>query len=128
MKRFIAINLFLLLISFNIFAAPKFEHDKFQYQTGQIIAISETNYDASTFFFEAFTGSRYGHIGIIVVEDGEVVVYEANPPFTQKNSIEDFLKRSRDEKGDFQATVLKVIPALSESELKNLVVRSKGFS
>ena len=34
-------------------------------KTGQIIGISEMIKDPSTFFFEAFTGSRYGHIGVI---------------------------------------------------------------
>lgn len=125
MKKLLCIGL-LLLIS-NVFAAMKFNPKTFKYKTGQIIAISETNYDPTTFFFEAFTGSRFGHIGIVVVEDGEVMVYEGNPPYAQKNTINDFLARSVNDEGEYQATVLGVYPRLKYAQRKKLVATVKEF-
>lgn len=125
MRFFIACLVPLFFSISTAWATPSFEHEKFNYETGQIIAVSETNYDASTFFFEAFTGSRYGHIGIVVVENGQVMVYESNPPHAQKTEIAAFLSRSRDEKGNFQATVLKLVKPLTATESASLVKAAK---
>ncbi len=91
-------------------------------KTGQIIGISEMIKDPSTFFFEAFTGSRYGHIGVIGdKENGRWQVYHSNPPAVQKSDISDFLERSRDASGKLNFTLVEPTSPLSTEEQKALI-------
>ncbi len=91
-------------------------------KTGQIIGISEMIKDPSTFFFESFTGSRYGHIGVIGdKENGRWQVYHSNPPAVQKSDISDFLERSRDASGKFNYTIVEPASPLSNGEEKVLI-------
>lgn len=89
-------------------------------QEGQVLAMSEPRYDGSTFFFEAVTGSRYGHIGIVMKEKDKWVVYEANPPIAGKVPLNDFLGRSLDHKGQPQATLIGHKEPLTASEVTQL--------
>ncbi len=91
-------------------------------KTGQIIGISEMIKDPSTFFFEAFSGSRYGHIGVIgEKENGRWQVYHSNPPSVQKSDISDFLDRSRDDSGQLNFTLVEPASPLSNQEQKALI-------
>ncbi len=91
-------------------------------KTGQIIGISEMIKDPSTFFFEAFTGSRYGHIGVVgEKENGRWQVYHSNPPAVQKSDISDFLDRSRDDSGKLNFTLVEPAAPLSTGEEKALL-------
>ncbi len=91
-------------------------------KTGQIIRISEMIKDPSTFFFEAFTGSRYGHIGVIgEKENGRWQVYHSNPPAVQKSDISDFLARSRDASGKLNFTLVEPASPLSNEKQKALL-------
>ena len=101
------------------------EFDGIKWVTGQIIAISEATLDPSTIFFEVATGSRYGHIGLVVVEDGVPYVYHANPPLAQRSSVKAFLGSANLRREKPLATVLEPTQALSEAEQKLLVEEAK---
>ncbi len=95
--------------------APSFVKNQTEFKTGQVIAISEMSFDPTTLFFEAGTGSRFGHIGIVVVEGGKTYVYESNPPAVQRTSLAAFLKRSLVLKRHM-ATVLEPVVPLTLAE------------
>lgn len=96
MRLALAILVGLILLPWPGFSAeaPAFVKNKIEFRTGQVIAISEMNADPTTLFFEAGTGSRFGHVGIVVVEDGKPYIYESNPPAVQRTGLAKFLKRS----------------------------------
>lgn len=97
------------------------------WKTGQVLATSEMSFDPSTFFFETGTGSRYGHIGVIVApETGATLentfVYESTPPFAKKTPLLEYLERAaKTEAGAIEATLLEPIRALTAKESKTLV-------
>lgn len=94
----------------------------FSWQTGDVIAVSELFYDWSTFFFEAATGSRFGHVGIVSVENNRVYVFEENDPQAQKTDIGVFLGRAGKDPVSNKALVAILRPkqSLSEEESKRL--------
>ncbi len=76
--------------------ASDFDPKNFKFESGQIIAISEAQIDGSTFIFEIGTGSRYGHIGIIMEDNKKFYVYESAPPQgVQKTPLKQFLEKSK---------------------------------
>lgn len=99
---------------------PKFDAKSFTFQTGQIIAISEMNSDPSTVFFEAGTGSRFGHIGIMAKQGRKIFVYEANPPQVQRTPLEDFIARSLVNKNKM-VTVVELVQPLTKEEGAKLI-------
>jgi hypothetical protein len=96
----------------------------FAFVTGQVIAISEPTFDPSTFFFEASSGSRLGHVGVVVVKNKKVLVYEADPTLggTGSESIETFIARSEDGAGQFGYLILQpVLTAIQQKKLISVV-------
>ncbi len=101
------------------------------WKTGQIIGISEMHYAPFTFFYEAATGSRYGHIGIIYrSEDNLLYVYEANPPQVRRTTLQEFLSRTtKNPQGFPEFTLTELNEPLSmrqESELLNVMNQMLG--
>jgi hypothetical protein len=91
------------------------------FKTGQVIAISEMLADPSTLFFEAATGSRYGHIGMIAQTPAGPVVYHASPPAVQVTPLADFLRRARVNDSERpQFTLLEPVQPLTEQESRDL--------
>ncbi|MAF91647.1 MAG: YiiX/YebB-like N1pC/P60 family cysteine hydrolase [Bdellovibrionota bacterium] len=124
-----AIFMLCLIVLFAKLSKAQVEMDKFisQAETGQVIAISQANYDGSTFFFEAITGSRFGHIGVVVVEQAKkhgmadkVFVYHGTPPYAQKWSLKHFLESSMDDKGQVKANLLEMRKSLSKEQKNQL--------
>jgi hypothetical protein len=115
----------LFLFSFNLYAT-EFNPETFKFKNGQILAISQASTDGSTFLFEVATGSRYGHIGIVMKQKGKVFVFESTPPNgVTKSPLKEFLKKSKIKK-KYAATVLETNITYSQvfdlaSELENLV-------
>ena len=100
----------LYVLAVAVFAVPAFDPYDFEYRTGQVLITSETEYDASTLFFELATGSRFGHVGVVVIRpDGELRVYESNPGIeedgAQYTTVQEFVERSN-YKGNYQAIVM----------------------
>ena len=95
-----------------------------QWKTGQVVAISELIHDSSTFFFEAATGSRFGHIGVIVVNDGKASIYHSDPLLKGAgvDAIENFIARSEDLSGKFNYTILEA--QLDEAAAKQIAKRA----
>ncbi len=56
----------LLLVTFSISSSTFASEESFAYRTGQIIGISQREYDPSTYLFELVTGSRFGHVGFVI--------------------------------------------------------------
>ncbi len=83
------------------------------YQDGDVIGESEITTDASTSFFEAATGTRYGHVGVIFKEKQGWMVYEEFPPQAQIVTVQEFLSRSH---GTY--TVIRKSEALTAEQLK----------
>jgi hypothetical protein len=82
--------------------------DNIVWKTGQVIAVSQRESEPATVLFEFMTGSRYGHVGLVVVEDGIPWVYEETHPHIQKVSLEDFFSKiSTNGKGEKEFTLLK---------------------
>lgn len=86
-----------------------------------MIAISETVSDPTTFFIETLTGSRFGHVGIVIVANGQVTIAEADPLLggTGVEPAETFLGRAEDTKGVFAYTILDA--NLSPTQTQSLV-------
>ncbi len=104
------------------------EIKKLNLQTGDIIGISETLADPSTIFFESGTGSRYGHVGIIVKEklkesdhEESLLVYHANVPIVQKTSLKSFIGRSAKSNPKGLFTIVRLKVPLSDDEKIKLV-------
>jgi hypothetical protein len=98
------------------------------YQTGQIIAISEMRIDPSTLIFEALTGSRYGHVGVVAQTPEGPMVYHANPPMVQKTPLADFINRARVDNQDRpQLTILETIKPLSDQESRDLTAHMEDM-
>ncbi len=97
----------------------------FSWKTGQVIAISEPLADPTTLFFEAGTGSRFGHVGVIVVVNKEVRVYESDPRLdgTGYELIKDFITRSQVGTGDYAYTILEPAVALTDAQLQQLATK-----
>jgi hypothetical protein len=102
-----------LLISFCLFVSvnAKAAAD-FTFHEGDILGESEVALDPDTSFFEAATQSRYGHVGVVLKSQNQLVVFEAYPPGAQVVMIGSFLDRSR---GHY--TVLRRKTGLSAVEL-----------
>ena len=98
-----------------------------QWKTGQVVAISELIHDSSTFFFEAATGSRFGHIGVVVVNDGKAAIYHSDPLLKGAgiDTIEKFIARSEDVTGRFNFVVLDA--QLDEARAKLVAKRAAAF-
>src|SRR3989338_364820 len=119
----------LLLIShFAYGEVPSGSLDGFQWETGQMLAISQ----ADTFSFEVATGSRFGHIGIIVKEENsdktEIFVYESNADQdtkkegVRKTPLSDFLNLAKKNSAGFpEATVVEPTAPLSLVEQTRLI-------
>jgi hypothetical protein len=97
-----------------------FDAEKTQWKTGQVLALSQQLYDPTTFIFEVGTGSRYGHVGLVVVEKAGVFVLEESPPHAKKTPVDIFLKTSL-AKGVHQATLLEPIHDLTPDETNKIV-------
>ena len=63
------------------------------WKTGQILAVSQREAEPSTVIFEFVTGSRYGHVGLVIIEDGTPMVYEATHPHVKKVTLKDFFSK-----------------------------------
>jgi len=98
------------------------------WETGQVIGISEMKSDPSTFIFEAGTGSRYGHVGIIAIEDTKVFVYESTPPVAQRTLLSTFLsKTNKNSDGILEATIIApIVPLRSQESLKLIRAMKKA--
>ena len=126
MKYFFKLCILLLLVIFNtnsVFAATSFPGlETITWKTGQVIGVSEMKSDPSTFLFEAGTGSRYGHVGLVVVEPDGVFVYEETPPNAQKSKIADFLARTATSTdGKLEATVIEPTLELNPADQEKLI-------
>lgn len=103
--------LLFVFLTTTVFAVKAYDPYNFDYKTGQIIITSETEYDSSTLFFELATGSRFGHVGIVYMEDGEPWIYESNPGIetdgAQYTTLEEFIERSN-YNGNYQAIIMEV--------------------
>ncbi|MEK6773199.1 MAG: YiiX/YebB-like N1pC/P60 family cysteine hydrolase [Bdellovibrionota bacterium] len=122
---FFKIILFSFFVAIQVEARPAVpaELQNFSWQTGDVIGISELFTDWSTFFFEAATGSRYGHVGIVSVETDGVYVFEENDPYAQKTKLDSFLgtagKNPVTKK--ILASIMRPKQALSSAELEKIL-------
>ncbi len=125
LKYFIAIFIFFLFPK--IQAQVPSELTNFPWKTGDIIGGSELFYDWTTFFFEAATGSRYGHVGLVSVEANGIFVYEENDPHAQKTRLDVFLGRFGKDATTKKTLVTIVRPrkALSSSEIAKLLATAR---
>lgn len=107
----------------SVFAKIPDEFRNFPWRTGDVIGVSELFYDWSTFFFEAATGSRFGHVGIVSVETSGIFVYEENDPYAQKTALDTFLERAGKDPITKMtlATIIRPKRALSNIEIKKLL-------
>jgi hypothetical protein len=86
------INKFIFLaICFGAFCAKA---QALSLHEGDIIGESEIIEDSSTAYIEAATQSRFGHVGVILKKNNQLVVYEEYPPQAQITTVSDFLKRA----------------------------------
>ncbi len=93
----------------------------FPWSTGQILAVSQREAEPATMIFEFITGSRYGHVGLIIVEDNKPWVYEATHPHVKKTSLEDFFKTvSKNNFGSYEYTLLESSKNLTNIEKNKL--------
>lgn len=108
-----------LLISYvaNAFELPA-EFKNHQWKTGEVIGMSILAEDTTAMFYEAATASRYSHIGMVLVENGQVNVVEAIKPQARISTLEAFLSRAgTDAKSlSLQATVLDLRNELTLAE------------
>lgn len=100
-------------------------------KTGQIIGISETQFDPSTFFFEVATKTRFGHIGVVAVDDdGKPYVYHMTPEAgVIKGDLPGFLARAS-MKGD-KANNIAIVQwkeSLTSTESKKLIANADKLS
>ncbi len=103
---------------------PRFVPDQIKWQTGQIIGISEPLEDPSTFFFEIVTGSRFGHIGIVVVAaDGRKRIYHSDPKGkgAMISPLTEFLNRSLDQNQQYQAALVVPNELLNDDQRERLI-------
>jgi hypothetical protein len=95
------------------------------WKTGQVLAVSQREAEPSTVIFEFVTGSRYGHVGLVIIEDGKPVVYEATHPNVKKTSLDDFFSRvSVNSSNQREFTLLEPamdLDPLEEANLKKFV-------
>ncbi|MFA6092407.1 MAG: YiiX/YebB-like N1pC/P60 family cysteine hydrolase [Elusimicrobiota bacterium] len=97
------------------------------YRTGQVIALSERGGAPGTMFFEGFTGSPYGHVGVLACEGPEVYVYHAVSPAVQKVSLKDFLlQASGGDPDSARFTLAELARPLSSREEKALVAEMES--
>jgi hypothetical protein len=90
---------------------------RFNWETGQVLAVSQREREPSTVLFEFLTGSRYGHVGLVVMENNYPWVYEATHPTIQKVSLEEFFEKvTLNDKGEKEFTLLKPFMSLESSE------------
>jgi len=94
------------------------ELENFNWQTGDVIGVSELFYDWSTFFFEAASGSRFGHVGVVSVESSGIYVFEENEPYAQKTKIEIFLSRAGKDAGTDKALAAVMRPKVPLSKVE----------
>lgn len=96
------------------------------FKTGQVIGISTLREDGSSLLYEGLTGSRYSHSGVISVEDGEPVVYNAYPPAARVTPLPEFLDMaSLDASGNPEFTLVEPSDPLSEDEERALVAKMR---
>lgn len=110
-----------LVLSLVIFFAPLAMGSPWpkniSWQTGQVIAVSQREAEPATVLFEFLTGSRYGHVGLIIVEEGRPVVYEATHPFVRKADLGEFFEKiAVNKEGLKEFTLLTPGSALTEEE------------
>lgn len=99
-----------------------------QWKTGQVLALSQLFYDPTTFLFEAGTGSRFGHVGLVSVESDGVFVYEEAPPAASRTPLEKFLKTATDpQTKKVNATLLEYADSISEKQINQLVQAAKDI-
>ncbi len=124
--KYIIVLIFVFLVP-KIYAEIPKELKNFPWKTGDIIGGSELFYDWTTFFFEAATGSRYGHVGIVSVEANSIFVYEENDPHAQKTRLEVFLGRFGKDAKTNKALVTVVRPrkALNDAEIAKLLATAR---
>ncbi len=103
------------------------ELQDFSWQTGDILAVSELFYDWSTFFFEAATGSRFGHVGVVSIENTGIYVYEENDPQAQKTDLGVFLSRATKNpvSKKLHIAILRAKVPLSSEETQKIVTASE---
>ena len=113
-----------LLISYvaNAFELPV-EYKIHQWKTGEVIGMSILAEDTTAMFYEAATASRYSHIGMVLVENGQVNVVEAIKPQARISTLEAFLSRAgTDAKSlSLQATVLDLRNDLTLGEQAKVI-------
>lgn len=114
----VVISLLFIFLSLPVFASVTSD---VEWKTGQVLLISEPAYDPSTLIFELATGSRYGHVGVVSVEEDGVFVYHSDPPQANKIQLEEFLARTQDINGDYNYTLAESAKSLSKSEQVELV-------
>jgi hypothetical protein len=106
--------LFYFLIFLNLSSA---QAPQLAWKTGQVIAISQREAEPATMIFEFVTGSRYGHVGLVVVEEGIPWVFEATHPEVKKTSLEDFFQTvAINQNGEKEFTILEPMRTLSTNE------------
>src|SRR5688572_14683619 len=118
--RYLMLVLLFCLTTFGLYAQTILEN--FQWQTGQVLAVSQRETELATAVFEFMTGSRYGHVGMIVVEEGETWVYEATHPRVRRVPLYDFLETvSLNARGERELTILAPEMDLSQEERGKII-------
>lgn len=87
-------QMFKLLFTIILFSSFSLKAQVLSLKEGDIIGESEVIEDSSTAYIEAATKSRFGHVGLVLEINNELLIYEEYPPGAQIVSINDFLKRA----------------------------------
>ena len=89
-------NLFKKLgLVFSVVFVFHFAHaEVLQFQEGDIIGESEIDHSANTAFFEAATGTRFGHVAVVLKVENNWYVYEETPPKARVLELQKFLDNS----------------------------------
>lgn len=113
MRHFISIFLLCALLAPGHFFA---QNNKGQLRNGDLIFIVNPGGQGKA--IQLATHSKYTHIGIIFIENGQPVVYHAVEPVS-KNTLEEFIKMSAD--GSYEIKRLKDQSLLTAANLKAML-------
>jgi len=113
---------YILSLIFICASSGRASTDTFAFKEGDILGESELAVDPSTAIFEAATSSRYGHVGVVLQQGADLVVYEEYPPAAEIVSINEFIERSH---GHY-SVIRKKVP-LTSDQLVSVRIEAQMF-